>query len=129
MAPGTVVGLLGTTHLVELEVSTACSKESNSLTRLDVAWLPDTRKAADLYHWWWRVGRPPVHQTAQVSKKKRALPWSCLLQLQSRCSGYEEDMTDGGVYNSGDVPQQVAEISERTKLIRKSTSFPLSHLC
>lgn len=53
MALGTVVGLLGTARLVELEVSITCRKESDSLTGLDVAWLPDTRQAVDLYHWLW----------------------------------------------------------------------------
>lgn len=51
MAPGTLVGLLGTAHLVELEVSIVCSKKSDSLTRLNVAWLPDAGKAAGLYRW------------------------------------------------------------------------------
>lgn len=37
MAPGTVVGLFGTVHLVELEVSVIYSRENNSLTRLSVA--------------------------------------------------------------------------------------------
>lgn len=90
MAPGTAVELLGTVCLVELEVSIACSKKSDSLTRLDVAWLPDTSGFVPLVVVNRKTTSSP-HQTAQVS-----LPWPCLLQLQMWRSGYDKDVTDGG---------------------------------
>lgn len=72
MAPGTMVGLLGTAHLVELEVSIACSKKSDSLTRLNVAWLPDAGKTAGLYLWWWWVGRHLFQEKNKQTKQTKA---------------------------------------------------------
>lgn len=117
----------------ELEVSVTCSKGSDSFTRLAEAWLPDTRQAADLYRmWWWWVGRPLAHQSAQLSerRKKKIKHFATATSATAPDSAFWIWGRDRrSICNSRDVPWQVTEISALTKLIGKSVSFPVSHMC